>query len=75
MNAPTFTTKPSRLARLEYNYNEGAQREKIPAEEREQMDKKLLNVTPAYLEQLFANVAAIRKARKGSVQEDELEAA
>jgi phosphopantetheinyl transferase (holo-ACP synthase) len=72
MNPPAFTTNPKRIARLEYNYNAGVKRETIPAEEREQMDKKLLNVTPAYLSQLFANVEAIRKAKKEAPAEAEL---
>lgn len=75
MNPAAFTTNPRRLARLEYNYNEGARRETIPAAEREQMDKKLLNVSPAYLNHLFANVAAIRKAKKNATAEVELAAA
>ncbi|KAL7697884.1 hypothetical protein NQL31_005487 [Lotmaria passim] len=66
MNTPAFTTNPRRLARLEFNYNAGANREKIPAQEREEMDRQLLNVSPEYLQQLFANVAAIRKARKNA---------
>ncbi|KPA84054.1 hypothetical protein ABB37_02177 [Leptomonas pyrrhocoris] len=64
MNVPAFTTHPRRIARLEFNYMEGANREKIPCAERELMDKNLLNVTPVYLNHLFANVEAIRKARK-----------
>lgn len=63
MNTAAFTTNPRRIARLQYNYDAGAQREKIPAEQREEMDKKLLQVSPEYLAQLFANAAALQKTK------------
>ncbi|CAM36562.1 hypothetical protein LBRM_23_0550 [Leishmania braziliensis MHOM/BR/75/M2904] len=65
MNAATFTTNPHRIARLQQNYDEGAQREKIPAEQREQMDRQLLSLSPECLSQLFAKVAALQKTKKG----------
>ncbi|CAJ1025018.1 hypothetical protein, conserved [Leishmania lindenbergi] len=68
MNAATFTTNPHRIARLQQNYDEGAQREKIPAEQREQMDRQLLTLSPECLSQLFAKVAALQKTKgKSSV--------
>lgn len=55
MNKPTFTTQPSRVARLQENYDEGVQREKMPTEERERRDMHLLHVTDEKLLFLFQN--------------------
>lgn len=69
MNQPAFTTDPHRIARLTQNYNEGVIREKIPAEQREKMDLELLNVSPSYLTQLFANIKRIKR-NKGKPVDD-----
>ncbi|KAG5478646.1 hypothetical protein LSCM1_06050 [Leishmania martiniquensis] len=66
MNAAAFTTDPRRIASLQHNYDEGAQREKIPAAQREQLDKQLLTLSPKDLLQLFEKVAALKK-RGGQV--------
>lgn len=55
MNAPSFTTKPERIARLQYNYDEGLAREKIPSDLREKLDAECLVVSKEKLHFLFQN--------------------
>ncbi|KAK7195860.1 hypothetical protein NESM_000517400 [Novymonas esmeraldas] len=68
MNAPAFTTNPRRIARLQHNYDEGAQREKISAAEREQMDKQLLVLEPEHVSALFDSVKALQKMKSNAVE-------
>ncbi|KPI83577.1 hypothetical protein ABL78_7380 [Leptomonas seymouri] len=68
MNKPSFTNNPRRIARLEFNYANGAKREKIATKEREEMDRKLLYASPEHVNQLFANVEAIRKRKAVPVE-------
>jgi hypothetical protein len=55
MNKPAFTTNPSRIARLQENYDEGVNREKMPTEDREKRDLHCLHVTNEKLLFLFQN--------------------
>ncbi|CBH13245.1 hypothetical protein, conserved [Trypanosoma brucei gambiense DAL972] len=56
MLQPYFTKNPQRITRLQENYDEGVQREKVPAAVREQLDIQYLNVTPEKLRFLHQNV-------------------
>ncbi|KPI83578.1 hypothetical protein ABL78_7381 [Leptomonas seymouri] len=55
MNKPAFTTKPSRIARLQENYDEGVSRERMPMADRELRDLHCLHVTDGKLLFLFQN--------------------
>lgn len=55
MNTPAFTTDPHRVARLQFNYDDGLSREKLPIDLRERLDIECVDVTPQKLRFLFQN--------------------
>ena len=69
---PRFTTDPRRIARLVANAEEGMLRESLPQQEREQLDRQALEVSPAKLAFLFDNAAnrarSIRQARAADAE-------
>lgn len=55
MNPPSFTTRPERVARLQYNYDQGLARESLPTDLREKLDTECLDVSEKKLKFLFQN--------------------
>lgn len=57
MYNPTYTTDVRRIARLMFNAEEGALRERLPFEERMQMDLNATIVSSEKLARLFENAS------------------